>query len=396
MSEQVIKPRFRGFICTSAHPEGCAANVREQVEVVKAGSPGSGLGNVLIIGSSTGYGLASLLTSVFGYGADAMTVCFEKPSDGRRPASAGWYNLAEAHRLAKEAGRRVETVNGDAFSHEIKAEVISALKERFGKVDQVIYSLASPKRKDPDSDTVWSSVLKPIGSDYASKSVDLRDETIIEASFTAATEQEQADTVKVMGGEDWKLWIDALREADLLADGCRTVAYSYIGPQVTFPIYRSGTIGGAKEHLEASAKDIEASLSDISGQAWVSVNKALVTQASAAIPVVPLYISLLFKVMKEAGNHEGTIEQIVRLYKDHLGPGATPSVDEVGRIRIDDWELDPAIQAQTDALWEQVTSDNFRDISDFAGFQRDFRQLFGFEVEGIDYEAATEVERPLA
>lgn len=395
MAEQVVEPRIRGFLCLTSHPEGCAANVRRQVEVAKSGSPGSGLGNILVIGSSTGYGLSSLITGMFGYGANAVSVCFEKPSDGRRPASPGWYNLAEVHRLAKEAGKTITTLNGDAFSHEVKQQTIDAIKQ-LGKIDLVVYSLASPKRKDPDSDTVWSSTLKPIGSTYTGKTIDLRDEIITEATIEPASEEDIANTVKVMGGDDWQLWMDALLDADLLADGCRAVAYSYIGPQVTYPIYRSGTIGKAKEHIEATAKAIDAQLKEkLGGGAWISVNKALVTQASAAIPVVPLYISLLFKIMKAQGNHEGTIEQIVRLFNDHIGPGKSPQLDDEGRIRIDDWELGPEIQAQIDELWPTVSTENLEAISDYAGFKRDFRQLFGFEVDGVDYTQPTELERNL-
>jgi len=396
MAEAVVEPRIRGFLCLTSHPEGCAANVRRMAEVARADGPGEGLGRILVIGASTGYGLASLVTGVFGYGADALGLCFEKASDGKRPGTAGFYNLAEAHRLAEAAGRRVETINGDAFSHETKQQAVSALKERFGQVDLVVYSLASPKRKDPDSDTVYSSVLKPVDDTYTGKTIDLREERIDEVTIEPASDEEVANTVKVMGGEDWQLWMDALREADLLAPGCRSVAYSYIGPEVTYPIYRSGTIGKAKEDIEATAKTIAGQLQEhCGGAAWISVNKALVTQASSAIPVVPLYISILFKLMKAAGTHEDTIEQIVRLYRDHIGPGATPTLDDVGRIRIDDRELDPASQAQVDEIWPKVTTDNLDELTDYAGFKHDFRKLFGFEVEGVDYGAPTELERSL-
>lgn len=395
MADIQIEPRIRGFLCLTSHPDGCAANVRAQAALAEA-CPGSGLGTVLVIGSSTGFGLASLLTSAFGYGADVFGVCFEKPPGDTRPASPGYYNLAEAHRLGREAGRRIETINGDAFSHAVKAEAIAALKERFGKVDLVVYSLASPKRKDPDSDTVWSSVLKPVGEPHLSKTVNLRDETVEEVTIQPASEAEVFATERVMGGDDWRLWIEALRDADLLADGCRSVAYSYIGPQVTYPIYRSGTIGNAKEHLEATGKELAALLREhCGGGAWVSVNKALVTQASAAIPVVPLYISILYKVMKEAGSHEETMEQIVRLFRDHIGPGATPSCDDAGRIRIDDRELAPEIQARVEEIWPAVTTDNLETLSDFAAFRTAFRRLFGFEVPGVDYQRPTEVRREL-
>ncbi|MDA3960620.1 MAG: trans-2-enoyl-CoA reductase family protein [Planctomycetota bacterium] len=391
----VIEPRIRGFLCLTSHPEGCAANVRAQAELAKAG-PGTGLKNVLVIGSSTGFGLSSLLTSMFGYGADVLGICFEKPPADNKPASPGYYNLAEAHVMAKEAGRRLETINADAFSHEVKAQAIAALKERYGKIDMVVYSLASPKRKDPNSDTLWSSVLKPVDKLHVSKTVDLRHEVVEEITIPPASEQEVFETERVMGGDDWKMWIEALRDADLLAEGCRSVAYSYIGPQVTYPIYRSGTIGGAKEHLEATAKDLSALMAEhCKGEAWVSVNKALVTQASSAIPVVPLYISILYKVMKAAGNHEETMEQIVRLFRDHIGPGQTPTLDDKGRIRVDDWEMLPEIQAQIEELWPQASTENLEDLCEFSAFRTGFRRLFGFEVPGVDYSKPTEVMREL-
>jgi enoyl-[acyl-carrier protein] reductase/trans-2-enoyl-CoA reductase (NAD+) len=396
MPEQVIAPRIRGFLCLNAHPEGCAANVRAQAALAAAKGPGSGLGNVLVIGSSTGYGLASLLTVQHGYGADVLSICYERPPEDRKTASAGWYNLAEAHTLAAAKGRRLETINGDAFSDPVREQALAILKERFGKLDAIIYSLASPRRTDPRTGQTHSSVLKPLGAPFTGKSVDLGKDEIIAASFEQATEQERADTVKVMGGEDWQLWIEALAAADLLAPGCRTVAYSYIGPVITQAIYRTGTIGAAKEHLEATAKQLDASLkAHCGGQAWVSVNKALVTQASAAIPVVPLYIGILFKIMKAAGTHEGCIEQIIRLFSDHIGPGQQPTLDEQGRIRLDDWELDPAIQAKVATLWDTISTDTLRSDADYDGFQLAFRQLFGFDVPGVDYDAPTEILRPL-
>ena len=395
MPEQVITPRIRGFLCLNAHPAGCAANVAAQIKQAQAACPGEGISRVLVIGSSTGYGLSSLITSVFGYGADAVSVCFEKPSDGKRCASAGWYNLAAVHQQAQAAGRKITTINGDAFSADIKAQTIAAINELGGPIDLVVYSLASPRRTDQDGVT-HSSVLKPLGGSYSGKSIDLRDESITEVSIDPATEEEAAATVKVMGGEDWAWWMNELSDAGLLAQGCRSVAYSYIGPKVTEGIYRSGTIGKAKEHIEATARDISNKLAqEVGGAAWISVNKALVTQASSAIPVVPLYTSLLFKVMKAAGNHEGTIEQIIRLYVDHIAPGQTPQVDEAERIRIDDWELEPAIQSQVDELWPQVTTENLREISDYAGFALDFRRLFGFDVDGVDYEQAVEIVQDL-
>ncbi len=396
MAEQVIEPRIRGFISLTTHPEGCAANVREQVALVKEKCPGEGLGNVLVLGSSTGYGLSSLLAAVFGYKSNCLGVCFEKPGEEKRPGTAGWNNLAEAHRLAKEDGLHLETINADAFSNETRAQVIAALKERYGKLDMVVYSLASPKRKDPNSDTIWSSVLKPIGEDFFGKTVNLRNEEVEEVVIEKATDQEVAETVRVMGGEDWQLWMDLLIEADLLAEGCRSVAYSYIGPAVTKPLYRFGSIGAAKKHLEETAKNINGQLqTHCAGNAWVSVNKALVTQASAAIPVVTLYIGVLFKIMKEAGTHEGCMDQIIRLFVDHLGPGKTPVVDEDGLIRVDELELDDAIQAKVDEVWPQINTANLRTIADFDGFQEEFRRLFGFGIDGVDYSKPVETVRDL-
>lgn len=395
MPTAVINPRIRGFICTTAHPAGCAANVRGLVDLARKGGPGKGIGAVLVVGSSTGYGLASLTTALFGYGADAVGVCFERPANGDKPGSAGFYNLAEVHRQAKAAGRRLTTINGDAFSHAVKAQTIAAVKALGRPIDMVVYSLASPKRKDPDSDTVWSSVLKPLGDAYTAKTVDLDTDAIKDVTLQTATADEKANTIKVMGGEDWRMWMDALQAAGVLAPTCRTVAYSYIGPKITHPIYRAGTIGAAKDHLEATGRELDARLAKTGGGAWVSVNKALVTQASSAIPVVPLYISLLFKVMKARGSHEDTGEQIVRLFKDHLGPGRTPTLDGQARIRVDDWELDPAVQAEVDALWGQVSTANLRSISDYDGFKAGFRRLFGFEVPGVDYAQPVEVAATL-
>jgi enoyl-[acyl-carrier protein] reductase/trans-2-enoyl-CoA reductase (NAD+) len=396
MSKVVINPRIRGFICTTSHPAGCAANVRRQIDVAVKGGPGKGIGNALVIGSSAGYGLASLITLAFGHGAKVLGCCFERPGQGEKAGSAGFYNLAEVHRQAKAKGLTVETLNGDAFAAAGKAAAIAALKARFGKLDYVVYSVATPKRTDPATGTTYSSTLKPIGPAYTAKTVDLDTDQVKPITIAPATPEDIAGTVKVMGGEDWAMWMQALLDADLLAPGCRAVAYSYIGPQVTHAIYRAGTIGKAKDHLEETARAIDAQLqAKVGGHAWVSVNKALVTQASSAIPVVPLYISLLYKVMKEKGCHEGTIEQMVRLWKEHLGPGKTPKVDERQRIRVDDWEMRADVQEATGKLWEQVESGNLMQISDYAGFKREFRSLFGFEVDGIAYDQPAETEAVL-
>jgi enoyl-[acyl-carrier protein] reductase/trans-2-enoyl-CoA reductase (NAD+) len=395
LSKQVVTPRIRGFIATNAHPDGCAANVRRQIEVARKLEPSESIRNVLVIGSSTGYGLASTLCAAFGLKANVLGVCFERPSTEERTGSAGWYNLVEAHRLAREEGRLLRTINGDAFSNEVKQQAIEELRGHFGPVDLVIYSLAAPRRQDADSDEVWNSVLKPIGAPYSGKTIDLRNDAVIETSIEAASDAEIEATVKVMGGEDWAWWMQALADAGLLAEGCRTVAYSYIGPEVTYPIYRSGTIGRAKEDLEASAAALSSMLREqCGGAAWVSINKAVVTQASAAIPAVALYMSVAFKLMKERGTHEGTIEQIVRLFRDHLG-SAEPRLDAEGRIRIDDWEMREDIQGEVARIWDRIGTESLLELSDYAGYKRDFEQLFGFSMPGIDYEAPTEVHRTL-
>lgn len=395
MAAQVVKPRMRGFISLTAHPDGCAANVREQVATIRAAGLEGTLGNVLVLGSSTGYGLASALTCVFGYGARTLGVCFERPPEDDKTATAGWYNLAEAQRLARADGLTLETINGDAFSTEVKAETIARLRERFGPLDMVIYSLAAPRRRGADG-TVWNSVLKPIGEPYTGLGFDLRKRDVSEAHIEPASADEIADTVKVMGGEDWSDWMLALRDAQLLAPGCRTVAYSYIGPELTAAIYRHGTIGRAKEHLEATAQELDGEMQRAcDGRAWVSINTGVVTQASAAIPAVPLYMSILFRVMKERGLYETAVEQLIRLFRDHVGPGATPTTDDEQRIRLDDREMRPEVQAAIADLWGRVTGENLDETTDFAGYERDFERLFGFGVPGIDYERLTEISRSL-
>lgn len=393
----VPAPLQRGFLFLNAHPAGCARNVQRMVAQAKKAGPGSGLGTVLVIGSSSGYGLASLVSAIFGHGAKAMSVCFERPAEKERTASAGWYNLAEVHRLAASEGRQVATINGDAFSTTIKQQTMAMLKERFGKVDCLVYSIASPRRTDPTTGHTFASVLKPIDAPYISKSVNLETDQVIAANVLPASEAEIQATTKVMGGEDWAYWVEALRHAGLLATGFRTVAYSYIGPRSTHPIYRAGTIGRAKDHLETTAHRLDYHLkATLGGGAWVSVNKALITQAASAIPVVPLYISLLYRVMKTHGSHEDTCEQIIRLFRDHLGPGKAPVLDEQGRIRLDDRELEPQIQVEVARLFEQVDTANLTTISDYAAFKREFRQLFGFEVDGVDYSQPVEVDVLLA
>lgn len=390
----IIQPRIRGFICTTAHPEGCAANVRQQIAYVKS-RPALTRGpkKVLVIGASTGYGLASRIVPAFGGGAATVGVFFEKPGEEGKTGSAGWYNSVAFENEARAAGLYARSFNGDAFSKEMKQQVIDAIRADLGQVDCVIYSLASPRRTDPETGDVYKSVLKPIGEPYTQKNVNTDKAEVNTVSIDPASEEEIAHTVKVMGGEDWELWLHALADAGVLADGATTVAYSYIGPDLTWKIYTEGTIGMAKKHLEESAARLNGRFG--AGTAYVSVNKALVTQASSAIPVVPLYISLLYRVMKEAGNHEGCIEQIERLFADHLASEAGPALDDKGRIRIDDWEMRDDIQAKVAALWEQVDTSNLRDISDFDGYQSEFLRLFGFGLEGVDYGAETDPVRAL-
>lgn len=383
----IIEPRMRGFICLTAHPEGAAQNVRNQIAYVKSKGKINGAKNVLVIGASTGFGLASRIVSAFGSDAATLGVFFEKGPQPGKTASPGWYNSAAFEREAHAAGLYAKSINGDAFSNEVKQQAIDIIKADMGKIDLVIYSLASPVRTDPKTGVLHRSVLKPIGTTFTNKTVDFHTGKVTQVSIEPANEEDIANTVKVMGGEDWVLWMEALKEAGVLADGALTVAYSYIGPAVTEAVYRKGTIGRAKDHLEATASQISQMLGGIGGKAYVSVNKALVTQASSAIPVIPLYISLLYKTMKEMGTHEGTIEQIQRLYAQRLYSGGEVPVDESGRIRIDDWELDPKVQDRVAALWEEATTENLSGIGDLDGYRDDFYHLFGFKVEGVDYAA---------
>lgn len=383
----IIAPRVRGFICLTAHPKGCEQNVINQIEYVKSKGKIEGAKKVLVIGSSTGFGLASRITSAFGSDAATIGVFFDKPSSPGRPASPGFYNTAAFEKQANEAGLYAKSINGDAFSNEIKNQTINLIKEDLGQVDLVIYSLASPVRTHPETGKRYKSVLKPIGQTFSNKTVDFHTGKVSEVSINPAEGEDVENTVTVMGGEDWQMWIDALKNADVLAEGATTVAYSYIGPDVTKPVYRNGTIGAAKDHLEATAFTISDSLKDINGKAYVSVNKALVTQASSAIPVIPLYISLLFKVMKAKGTHEGCIEQIQRLYSERLFTNGEVPLDDKGRIRVDDWEMSEDVQKEVAALWEKATTENLSEIGDLEGYSNDFFNLFGFKVDGVDYDA---------
>ena len=387
----IIAPKVRGFICTTAHPVGCAENVRLMAEYAAARSGKNGPGRVLVIGSSAGYGLATRISAAFGYGADSVGVFLEKPGSGGRPASAGWYNNAAFEKLAREKGLVAESVCGDAFSAEVKAQALELVHGKLGRVDLVVYSLAAPRRTDPVSGAVYQSVLKPVEDVFRGNTVNFATGELTQAVIEPASPEEIAGTVAVMGGEDWLLWMCALSEAELLADGVKTVAYTYIGPELTHAIYKDGTIGKAKEDLEQGAAQIGRLLAGKGGSALIAVNKALVTQASSAIPVVPLYISILFGVMKRAGTHEGCIEQMVRMM-DRIYKGGDMQVDEAGRLRLDDWEMEPATQREVADIWGKVTPDNLEQLCDLGGYRHDFYRLFGFEVPGIDYSADVPAE----
>jgi enoyl-[acyl-carrier protein] reductase/trans-2-enoyl-CoA reductase (NAD+) len=383
----IIEPRMRGFICLTSHPKGCEKNVLNQIDYVKSKGAIDGPKKVLVIGASTGFGLASRITSAFGSDAATIGVFFEKaPAEGKT-ASPGYYNSLAFEAAAKKAGLYAKSINGDAFSNEVKAQTIDLIKADLGQVDLVIYSLASPVRQHPVTGVLHRSVLKPIGDTFTDKTVDFHTGIVSDVTITPCSEEDIANTVEVMGGEDWQMWMDALLNAGVLAEGAMTVAYSYIGPKVTEPVYRKGTIGMAKDHLEATAFKITDNLAKIGGKAFVSVNKALVTQASSAIPVIPLYISLLYKIMKAEGTHEGCIEQIQRLFSARLYTNGSIPVDEKGRIRIDDWEMNPEVQKQVAELWKGATTENLTAIGDLAGYKSDFLNLFGFGIDGVDYAA---------
>ena len=382
----IIKPRVRGFLCVTTHPSGCAANVKQQIDTVRAkGSISNGPKRVLVIGASTGYGLASRITAAFGCGASTLGVFFEKEGSERKPGTAGWYNSAAFHQYAETEGLYAKSINGDAFSEEIKAKTIETIQQDMGQIDLVVYSLASPRRQHPVTGVVHNSTLKPIGADTIQKGVNTDKEEVQDFHIEQANQQEIDNTVAVMGGEDWEMWMTALDEAGVLADGAKTTAYTYIGDKLTWDIYWHGTIGAAKKDLDKRVVDIRARLAKRGGDARVSVLKAVVTQASAAIPAMPIYLALLFKVMKEQGIHEGCIEQVDGLFRDSLYADE-PYYDEEGRLRADSQELNPIIQAAVAKLWDRVNTETLRELSDFAGYKHEFLQLFGFEVPGVDYE----------
>ncbi|MDO6562107.1 trans-2-enoyl-CoA reductase family protein [Amphritea sp. 1_MG-2023] len=383
----IIKPKIRGFICTTTHPVGCERNIQEQIDYTQAqGAIENGPKRVLVIGSSSGYGMSSRISAAFGCGAATIGVFFEKPATERKTGTAGWYNAAAFDKKAHEAGLYAKSLNGDAFSNEAKQKTIDLIKADLGQIDLVVYSLASPVRKLPDTGEVVRSCLKPIGESYRSTAIDTNKDTIIEAEVEPATEQEIADTVTVMGGQDWELWINMLDEAGVLADGCKSVAYSYIGTEITWPIYWDGALGQAKKDVDRAAAELNTKLAATAGSANVAVLKSVVTQASSAIPVMPLYLSMVFKIMRAEGVHEGCMEQVFRLFSTGIA-GQTGQVDDKNRLRMDDWELRDDIQQKCSELWPQVTSDNLFELTDYQLYKDEFLKLFGFGLADIDYDA---------
>ena len=387
----IIKPRIRGFVCITSHPKGCAAKVRQEIDVAQAAKKDGGPKKVLVLGSSTGYGLSSRIATAFCHDAATLGVFFERPSMKGKPASAGWYNSVAFEKAAHEAGLYAKSINGDAFSDEIKAQTIETIKADLGQVDLVVYSLASPRRTDPKTGETYKSVLKPIGESFTNRTLDTDKDLVTEVTIEPAEGDDVADTVNVMGGQDWELWMDALDEAGVLAPSAKSVAYSYIGPEITWPVYTNGTIGQAKKDVERAAAAIT---EKHDCAAYVAVNKAVVTQASSAIPVVPLYISILIKVMKAKGTHEDCIEQMVRLFNDRLYSDDL-NLDSAGRIRVDDWEMEPDVQQAVADIWPGITSETLCAQSDYGGYQKNFLNLFGFELPGVDYDEDVEVELDL-
>lgn len=387
----IIKPRVRGFMCITTHPTGCEANVKNQIDFIKSQGAIDGPKRVLVIGSSTGYGLAARITAAFGSGASTLGVFFEKPGTDRKAGTAGWYNSAAFHQFAEQDGLYAKSINGDAFSTEVKDKVINTIKEDMGQIDLVIYSLAAPRRQHPVSGEVFNSTLKPVGKDVTMRGVNTDKEEIQEFSLDAADQQEIDDTVAVMGGEDWQMWIDALGDAGVLAEGAKTTAFTYIGEKITWDLYWDGTIGQAKKDLDTKVLAIRDKLAASGGDARVSVLKAVVTQASSAIPIMPLYLALLFKEMKKKGTHEGCIEQLYRLFTECLYSD-TPRTDEEGRLRVDELEMQPDVQAAVADAWSKISNENLSELTDFKGYKEEFLKLFGFEMDGVDYDADVDPE----
>lgn len=393
----IIKPKVRGFVCVTAHPTGCAAHVQQQIDYVKSKGPiKDGPKKVLVIGASTGFGLGSRITAAFGSGAATLGIFFERPSEEGRPATPGWYNTIAFTNAARAAGLYAANLNGDAFSDDIKKQALEIIARDLGQIDLVVYSLASPRRTHPRTGVVHKSTLQPLGAPYTNKTVDTDKGIVSDVTIEPADEAGVADTIAVMGGEDWEMWMQALLDAKLLAPGATAISYSYIGPIHTWPIYKDGTIGRAKIDLERAAKSIDAKLkAAVGGRAFISVNKALVTQASSAIPVVPLYISILYRVMKAKGIHEATIEQMQRLFATQLYNGNQPTFDSEGRVRVDDWEMRDDVQAEVSALWPQVTTENLAELTDIEGYRTEFLKMFGFGLAGVDYDADVEPHVPM-
>jgi len=393
----IIKPKVRGFVCVTAHPTGCAAHVQQQIDYVKSKGPiKAGPKKVLVIGASTGFGLGSRIAAAFGSGAATLGIFFERPSEEGRPATPGWYNTIAFTNAARAAGLYAANINGDAFSDDIKKQALEIIARDMGQIDLVVYSLASPRRTHPRTGVVHKSTLQPLSAPYTNKTVDTDKGIVSEVTIEPADEAGVSDTIAVMGGEDWEMWMQALLDAKLLAPGATAISYSYIGPIHTWPIYKDGTIGRAKIDLERAAKSIDAKLkAAVGGRAFISVNKALVTQASSAIPVVPLYISILYRVMKAKGIHEATIEQMQRLFATQLYNGNQPKFDSEGRARIDDWEMRDDVQAEVSALWPQVTTENLAELTDIEGYRTEFLKMFGFGLPGVNYDADVEPHVPM-
>ena len=387
----IIRPRVRGFMCITSHPVGCEANVKSQIEFIKSQRAIDSPKRVLVIGSSTGYGLAARITAAFGGGASTLGVFFEKPGTDRKPGTAGWYNSAAFHKFAEQDGLYAKSLNGDAFSDDVKERTIATIKEDLGQIDLVIYSLAAPRRQHPKTGEVFNSTLKPVGKGITMQGVNTDKEQIQEFSLEAASGQEIADTIAVMGGEDWTMWMDALAEAGVLAEGAKTTAFTYIGEKMTWDLYWDGTIGMAKKDLDTKVLSIREKLAATGGDARVSVLKAVVTQASSAIPVMPLYLAILFKEMKLDRSHEGCIEQLYRLFTECLFSDS-PRTDEEGRLRVDELEMRPEVQAKVAEAWAQITTENLAELTDFAGYKHEFLKLFGFQMAGVDYDAEVNPE----
>lgn len=391
----IIKPRVRGFMCITTHPLGCETNVKNQIDFIKSQPAIDAPKRVLVIGSSTGYGLAARSAAAFGSGAATLGIFFEKPGSESKPGTAGWYNSAAFHKFAEQDGLYAKSINGDAFSDEVKAKTIATIKEDLGQIDLVIYSLAAPRRQHPKTGEVFNSTLKPVGKNITMRGINTDKETIQEFSLEAANEQEIADTVAVMGGEDWQMWIDDLSAAGVLAEGAKTTAFTYIGEKMTWDLYWDGTIGQAKKDLDKRVVSIREKLAAQGCDARVSVLKAVVTQASSAIPIMPLYLAMLFKEMKRDGSHEGCIEQLYRLFTECLYSDS-PRTDAEGRLRVDELELRPEIQTAVAEAWSKISTENLAELTDFVGYKHEFLKLFGFDIEGVDYDADVDPDVQIA